>query len=615
LVALAEVILIGEEEELRQNNLRPAADHWGRYRRTDRYIRIGNYGKEEFQNIIPRKRLEQGGPMLTRRELIRVGGFGLLSALALEETDSLAAQSTAKSVPATESPLYLPSSGGAASGVRFANSPNWVRNTPAWYIPNVLSAGSCMLKFLPKRDYQLSSLVKSFRDLPGLVSQAKSLGTEAIYLVDWYEPGWANKGDYIPRSDLGGEAALKDGISAVHAGGGRIIFYVEGWIVSKASDVGKKHGAEWSVILPGGNPPNQYPDSWKMCPAAEGWVSYLESVARRIGQYGADGIFMDSQGWRVDWKCVAKSHKHPLGDPEVFNGGCVNLARRVRTALHSANPEAIIITEGPTLGRQFEFKDGSLVGGTYSLVTGWLWDAQGNTDSITTSFSLDDWNQTLAIGAKLGCPGQFFDAPPNHSATEFLGETIKGLLDDVRDLSGLALKAFWGLNQWRNSGLILGLRMPGLDDLVPKPRDGMRDPVADLYSDTNTLRSTLEGLRPRVTAMDAAFAGQQPSAPAAYIKTLLTARRELARIIDFGSSVARVNAHSPRAVGWRFTGARGTALTAVSVDETPQNLNFVNAAGTWKDFVTGQTFSAGGGTLTVPIPPHRVRLMLQQNER
>jgi len=42
---------------------------------------------------------------------------------------------------------------------------------------------------------------------------------------------------------------------------------------------------------------------------------------------------------------------------------------------------------------------------------------------------------------------------------------------------------------------------------------------------------------------------------------LLTARRGVATIIDYRSSVARVDAQPPHAVGWRFTGANGIAFT------------------------------------------------------
>ncbi|HEV8072183.1 MAG TPA: DUF6259 domain-containing protein [Planctomycetaceae bacterium] len=529
---------------------------------------------------------------MSRREFLATVGAG--SALG-----AFGEQALAEDKPG-EPRLSLPTTSGGATGVKFAPTPSWARETPGWYIPNALSAGSCMLQFPVIPRYQLSSLVKSFRELPQLVTQAKSLGTEAIYLVDWYEPGWENKGDYIPRSDLGGEAALKDGIAAVHAHGGRIIFYVEGWIVSQQSEVGKKHGAQWSVLLPGDTYVNQYPGYWKMCPAAQGWVEYLASVAHRIGQYGADGIFIDSQGWRGDfWRCVAGAHKHPIGGPDVFNNGCVNLATRVRAALQSANPKAIILTEQPTLIRQFEYKDGSLDDGIHDFVTRWLWDAQGHTDTITTSFSLDDWNQILAIGAKLACPGQFLDPPPGSSAREFLESMLKKVRpDDPRALPGIAYAAAWGLHQWRNSGLILGLRMPGFHDVVAKP-----------YRDDNKLRKTLEGLRPRATAIDAAFAGRRPVAPTTHIKSLLTARRTLARFIDHGSSVARVNSGSTHAAAWRFTGANGTALTSINVGNEPCRVVFPNAAGIWIDAVSGERFRTQGGKLTAVVSAHSVRLL------
>jgi hypothetical protein len=128
--------------------------------------------------------------------------------------------------------IWLPTTRGEGANVPFANSPDWVRNTPGWYIPSTVSAGVCMLDF-PLITF-LSNLIHDFRELPSLLDQARSLGTSTVYLVDWFEgkPGappfnyWMNKGDYIPRSDMGGPAALKEGITALHARGGRVILYV-----------------------------------------------------------------------------------------------------------------------------------------------------------------------------------------------------------------------------------------------------------------------------------------------------------------------------------------------------------------------------------------------------
>lgn len=82
-----------------------------------------------------------------------------------------------------------------------------------------------------RREDRIGIKLKRFRDLPILLDEAKSLGLDTIYLVDWYEgpPGappidyWQAKGDYIQRADLGGEAAFKEGLAAAHAQGGRVI--------------------------------------------------------------------------------------------------------------------------------------------------------------------------------------------------------------------------------------------------------------------------------------------------------------------------------------------------------------------------------------------------------
>ena len=57
----------------------------------------------------------------------------------------------------------------------------------------------------------------------------------------------------------------------MHALGARIIFYVEGFIITKMFTVGKRHGAAWSIIGKDNKPIEKpYPGSWKLCPAAEG---------------------------------------------------------------------------------------------------------------------------------------------------------------------------------------------------------------------------------------------------------------------------------------------------------------------------------------------------------
>jgi len=527
-----------------------------------------------------------------------------------------------EAAPAKVSPephLWLPTSSGQGARVKFANSPDWVRNTPGWYIPSTVSAGACFLDF-PLITF-LPTLIHNFRELPSLLEQARSLGLSTIYLVDWFEGKagarpisyWEYKGDYIPRSDLGGDAALKEGISALHAQGGRVILYVEGFIINKDSKVGTTHGAQWSLLGPQGPPEQPYPGTWKPCPGAEGWLAYVEGVARRIGGYGADGIFFDSQGFQQGWKCMSRKHGHRPGDPEVFDNGCVNLLRRARAALREGNPEAIVFTEGPKMTQLFEHADGSLEWGIDTFVRRWLWDCQGKTDTMTSGYSLDDWNQIVAIGAKLGCGSQFLKTPPGSSAQEFLGEFFKEAMPEKpRDLGHIAYHAFWGLHAWRNAGLMLGLTMPGLDDILPRYWEQMEsvpDPFQQMTSNSATLRGVLEGLRPRAADIDRTLAGKEAPSAANYVKALMTARHKLAAVIDHGGSVELVRTQFPKAAGWRFTSNKGMALTAVNVADVPRAVEFPKTSGTWKDAVSGDVLTAQNNTLRVPVPAHRVRLL------
>jgi hypothetical protein len=73
--------------------------------------------------------------------------------------------------------------------------------------------------------------------------------------------------------------------------------------------------------------------------------------------------------------------------------------------------------------------------------------------------------------------------------------------------------------------------------------------------------------------------------------------------------VAAVPSAFPRVAGWRFSGAKGTALTAVSVAEVPRQILFPQAPGAWRDGVSGDILTAQGNVLTVTVRPHSVRLM------
>jgi hypothetical protein len=521
--------------------------------------------------------------------------------------------------PVAGSKLYLPTVPGGAASAKFAATPAWAREAPGWYVPDTTSAGLGLLDFPTIGQERIALKLKSFRNLPLLLAEAKAVGLDTIYLVDWYEglPGarridfWEAKGDYVPRSDLGGEAAFKEGVAALHAQGGRIIVYIEGFIFNQKTNVGMAHGAQWSIMRPNGPPAEPYPGNWKLCPVAQGFVSYLEGVAQRIAHYGCDGVFVDSYGYQKDWECVSKAHGHPLGNKQVFNNGAARLMQRLRAGMHAVNPQAIVLTEGPLLEGLFEFTDGSLSSGIHTLVKQWVWDAQGMTDTFTAGWSIDDWHQILALGAKLACPVQFLETPPYGSVTGVIDAFMqRDMPNTPRDLHRIGFQAFRSLHLWRNAGLMLGLPMPSLDDFAGWALGThVADPLSDSVTTPKALVALLHGLRPTAAAIDAALAGQEPPAATAYLKTLLSARRSIARLIDFGSAVRAIHSDFPRVAAWRFTGANGVALTAANVAEAPRPIVFPNAPGTWYDAVSGQAFTAQGNRLTVPVPAHGIRLL------
>jgi hypothetical protein len=333
----------------------------------------------------------------------------------------------------------------------------------------------------------------------------------------------------------------------------------------------------------------------------------MERVAARLGGYGVDGIFVDSYGFQKDHACVAPAHGHPLGDPEVFNRGAVDLLRRLKAALRSTKPDGVVFMEGPVVERLFEHADGSFDNGIYSLVTRWLWDAQGKTDTLTTGWSIDHWNQIVALGGKILCPPQLLELAPGPSATAHYDHWMGKEAADAPSKHRRAVGLFQGIHHWRNAGLILGLTMPGLDDVTPRrwERAVGRDSGAPDEQDPQVLAE----LRRRALAIDAAFGGRKAPLQADYVKSLLEARASLAKVIDYEAAVSRVQTGFPRVAAWRFTGPNGSALTCVNVADEPRSVSFSDAAGVWRDGVNGETFRATNGALSVSIPTHRVRLL------
>lgn len=231
--------------------------------------------------------------------------------------------------------------------------------------------------------------IRSFADLPLLLEEARSVGTDIVYLWDYWEgrpsvqadvdghgplvplhPPYFNKGDYVPRADLGGEDALRRGIARIHELGGKVILYLEPFIIFKDSYVARfrprsgfksqgeylggryptkapleviaraERGAEWPI----------YDFTHTMVPAFARWRSHVLKVVGRLIDYGADGILLDSFGWQMNWP-MHVDYSGPQGNEQLdltsldYTRGVLELADAVREIVGS---DRIVLVETPS---------------------------------------------------------------------------------------------------------------------------------------------------------------------------------------------------------------------------------------------------------------------------
>ena len=158
---------------------------------------------------------------------------------------------------------------------------------------------------------------------------------------------------------MGGAAAFTDGIRKIHQQGERVILYVEPFIIYQASQIGMQNGVKWEGHDLLGAFDRWYPGHYKMVAPFVPWQDYMVSVAERlVRDYGADGIFLDSYGWQMNWQ-VRVGTGTKLYAPQEYNLGVLQLAGRVRSAIQAIKPDAVVMGE-TTAGPLVHVWDGGL---------------------------------------------------------------------------------------------------------------------------------------------------------------------------------------------------------------------------------------------------------------
>jgi len=313
----------------------------------------------------------------------------------------------------------------SSSNALGVESPQWWRQTRSIYASFDLSgAGGPLMKF-PSDD--IHKKLGTFRNLPVLLDEARKLGCNCVYLISYWHPDYAgNKGDYQIRTDLGGDEAFKEGVARLHAQGGRIILYLEPFIITRTSDVGLKYGKAWCMKNERGNPQTYYGNAryYLMWPGeGSGWAEYIISVAERLARdFGVDGFHLDSYGCQWDLKDHDPKHK------SSFNSGAINLVTTMGQRIRAINPDAVIILECCERTELLDFCDGGQIESgawLYSpvkVLNEKPWVAEKKYKAFTSHYSMVEMDKILDMGCNLSLSPWWFEL----NTTEEYFEMMRG---------------------------------------------------------------------------------------------------------------------------------------------------------------------------------------------
>ena len=239
-----------------------------------------------------------------------------------------------------------------------------LRQHPAWLRELDLFVGPWIptAEAVAKNKAQVEESRKAGKPAPELFTSYRDL--PLLYLNDCYDAKeWAQynegvavhpetygaymaDGTFEFRTDLGGAAAMREGVERAHKIGRRVIFYVAGYSVLKDSALFANSTIDdWKLLdTPGHMWDIGYPNGISVCPGYLPRQEQLAKTCKRIlAESGADGIRLDELGTFVPCHNPAHHHVNPYDSLRWHR----ELLRKVRAAMDEVNPNAILGTEGP----------------------------------------------------------------------------------------------------------------------------------------------------------------------------------------------------------------------------------------------------------------------------
>ena len=209
--------------------------------------------------------------------------------------------------------------------------------------------------FDPKsKTFKLAQMVKE--------DSAAFGGVDFVHVFDWsHTPAHGRVGQYRPWKYLGGADAFGREIGKVQAMGISVGLYMEGYLVSKQTDIAAKECLGWRMTVPGGKSHSRFGrEYYYMCPQSPGWRDYLGDACKRaVASSGAEGVYLDELGFGYQYPCDRSDHGHSARGNQL-RGEC-ELIARVR---QSVGPDKVIYVEETPTDVTTQLLDGSF---SYSL--------------------------------------------------------------------------------------------------------------------------------------------------------------------------------------------------------------------------------------------------------
>lgn len=235
-----------------------------------------------------------------------------------------------------------------ARAFRVRKPPSWLKDVDLYYggwIPSADQVARAKRESPSDGFTSFERMPLLYRDGPYDLIEWAMYNQGVVDEPESYGP-YMGDGLYLFRSDLGGPAAMREGVRRLHAMGRRIMFYVAGNSLLRSSALLKGQRPEdWMLMdRPGHGYDVGYPNGFSVCPGYGPWQQHLAHTARRIlAESGADGIRLDELAGFVPCFNPAHRHRSPYDSVRWLR----ELTRTVRAAMDEVNPDAILLTENP----------------------------------------------------------------------------------------------------------------------------------------------------------------------------------------------------------------------------------------------------------------------------